>query len=135
MSSLEMSIADYQRIVMGNPLDDRFMRSLAVIGQSCHRMKWYTTCMVALAAMSIGDQVRPFYKRLLANFIPEKARFSETGKLREALLKTTGIIGTAKVCFSSCFSLFFSLFFFACLYAPHGTSINYTTRLYRENKV
>lgn len=92
-----MSIAEYQRTVMGNQFDNDFMHSLAAIGSASPKLKWYTTTIVALAAMNLGDGIPAFYKRLLANYIPENARFSETQKIREALVKVSGVIGSAKV--------------------------------------
>ncbi len=86
---------------MASPLDGNFLRELASAhdGSSAkdHEFKWYITAIVAVAGMNYSELIPELYKTLLAEYIPEDKHFSETRKLREALTKTCGIWGAAKV--------------------------------------
>ncbi len=88
-------------LIIAVDMDGNFLRELASAhdGSSAkdHEFKWYITAIVAVAGMNYSELIPELYKTLLAEYIPEDKHFSETRKLREALTKTCGIWGAAKV--------------------------------------
>ena len=86
-------------------LDDAFVQELADLGAPYPRLRWYTTAIVALAAMNYPEEIGPLYTHLLEKFIPAGEHAEQTRKIRESLVMATGLHGAAKVYFSSRFGV------------------------------
>jgi len=64
------------------------------------KLRWYTTLIVTLSAMNYPDEIPNVWSHLSSHYlplIPENQRLLTARKVREALTKSVGIVGAAKV--------------------------------------
>lgn len=90
-------------------LSHDFIQQLAVQGETNTRFKWYITTIVALSSLNYPDEIGPLYTQLLEKYIRQEDHYEETRKIKEALVKASGLHGAAKVSPPFCLSSFSSL--------------------------
>lgn len=64
------------------------------------KFRWYTVLIVTLSAMNYPDEIPGVWKHLSSHYlplIPQEERLLAARKIREALTKSVGIVGAAKV--------------------------------------
>ncbi|KFY23348.1 hypothetical protein V491_02585 [Pseudogymnoascus sp. VKM F-3775] len=77
-------------------LSHDFIQQLAVQGETNTRFKWYITTIVALSSLNYPDEIGPLYTQLLEKYIRQEDHYEETRKIKEALVKASGLHGAAK---------------------------------------
>ncbi len=78
-------------------LDHAFVQQLAALGEPFPRLKWYIGAVVALSALNYPEEIGPLYTHLLEKYIAPGEHVEQTRKIKEALVKATGLHGAAKV--------------------------------------
>lgn len=89
-------------------LSHNFIQQLAVQGETNTRFKWYITTIVALSSLNYPDEIGPLYTQLLEKYIRQEDHYEETRKIKEALVKASGLHGAAKVSLVLSFFILFS---------------------------
>lgn len=84
-------------------LSHNFIQQLAAQGETNTRFKWYITTIVALSSLNYPDEIGPLYTHLLEKYIRPEEHYEETRKIKEALVKASGLHGAAKVSRRICF--------------------------------
>jgi hypothetical protein len=73
------------------------------------KLRWYTVLIVTLSAMNYPDEIPNVWKHLETHYLPllsQDGKLQAARKIREALTKSVGIVGAAKVlCTSICFGI------------------------------
>ncbi|KFY96024.1 hypothetical protein V500_02586 [Pseudogymnoascus sp. VKM F-4518 (FW-2643)] len=77
-------------------LSHNFIQQLAAQGEPNTRFKWYITTIVALSSLNYPDEIGPLYTHLLEKYIGPEEHYEETRKIKEALVKASGLHGAAK---------------------------------------
>jgi hypothetical protein len=65
------------------------------------KLRWYTVLIVTLSAMNYPDEIPNVWHHFSSHYlplIPQGDRLLAARKIREALTKSVGIVGAAKVC-------------------------------------
>lgn len=82
-------------------LDDSFFDKIDAVSNTDDKIRWYYCIIVNLAALNYPEIVPIVYDRLSKQVMSSLAhddQFKTAQKLREALIKSCGIMGAAKVC-------------------------------------
>ena len=82
-------------------LDDSFFERIDALSNTDEKIRWYYCVVVNLAALNFPEVVPSVYDRLckhVMSSLAHDAQFKTAQKLREALIKSCGIMGAAKVC-------------------------------------
>lgn len=82
-------------------IDDSFFAKIDALSSTEDKIRWYYCVIVNLAALNYPEVVPSVYDRfskLVISSLDHDAQFKAAQKLREALIKSCGIMGAAKVC-------------------------------------
>ncbi|KAH8767226.1 hypothetical protein F5883DRAFT_72432 [Diaporthe sp. PMI_573] len=80
-------------------LDDSFFERIDALSNTDEKIRWYYCVIVNLAALNFPEVVPSVYDRLckhVMSSLAHDAQFKTAQKLREALIKSCGIMGAAK---------------------------------------
>lgn len=77
-----------------------FFRQAKELSSLPAKLRWYTVLIVTLSAMNYPDEVPNVWAHFTEDYlplIPQEERLIAARKIREALTKSVGIVGAAKV--------------------------------------
>lgn len=81
-------------------IDDSFFEKIDALSSTNDKIRWYYCVIVNLAALNYPEVVPSVYERFskrVMSSLDHDAQFKAAQKLREALIKSCGIMGAAKV--------------------------------------
>lgn len=84
-------------------LPPSFFQEVEELKTTQEKFRWYTVLIVTLSSMNYPDEIPSVYRHFLSHYLPlikESDRLLAARKIREALTKSVGIVGAAKVRFS-----------------------------------
>lgn len=81
-------------------LPDSFFESVLAIQDPSLRTRWYMCAIITLSALNYPDVIPQVFQHyeahVLANLPSDEARRDSLNRLREGLIKSTGIVGAAR---------------------------------------
>jgi hypothetical protein len=92
-------------------LPDTFFHALQDAKDLNERLRWYMCVMITLSSVNYPDVIPQVYAHLDINLLSkldsENARKSAIGRIREGIIKSTGIVGAARTgnamrCLATC---------------------------------
>lgn len=81
-------------------LPTNFLREVEDLASPEEKLKWYTIVIVSLSSMNYPDGIPEVWSHLSSHYLPliaPEERLLAARKIREALTKSLGIVGAAKV--------------------------------------
>lgn len=80
-------------------LPTSFLEPVLSLPSTSVRLRWYTCVLVALSSLNYPDVIPQVYSHLdahLLSALSREDRFAAVRKIREGLIKSTGIVGAAR---------------------------------------
>jgi hypothetical protein len=84
-------------------LSPTFFQEVEELKSVQEKFRWYTVLIVTLSSMNYPDEIPNLYQHFMSHYLPliqEDEKLLAARKIREALTKSVGIVGAAKVGFS-----------------------------------
>jgi hypothetical protein len=86
---------------MADKLSQDFYSEVEQLTSTDAKVLWYMTVIVNLSSLNYPDLIPSVWQHISESLFPKlshEERFRTAQKLREALIKSVGIVGAAKVC-------------------------------------
>lgn len=86
---------------MASALDEAYFAQVEQLSSTDAKVIWYMSVIVNLSAINYPDLIPSVWQHISTSLFPQLSHGEQlrtAQKLREALIKSVGIVGAAKVC-------------------------------------